>query len=111
MPAQQAVGKAVKCANPKIAGRHIQQALDAMPHLGCRFVGKGNRKQALWTEALDIDQPGGAMGQHAGLTATSAGDHQQRLRRRANSFALSVIQRIEYRGYVHRAWRFENEAV
>ena len=51
---------------------------------------------------FDVDQPGGAMHQHAGLAAAGAGDNEHRLGRRRHSFPLRVIQRFEDGGNVHQ---------
>ena len=92
---QQPMREAVKRADPQVVHRHIQKRLDTPAHLRRGLVGKGDRQQALWRYAFDVDQPCGSVHQHPGLAAASAGDDQQGLGWRGNGLPLRVIQGFE----------------
>ena len=88
-------------AYPEVCDRHVEQRFDAAPHLGRCLVGERDCQQALWRQSLDIDQPGGAMYEHARLAAAGTGDDERRLGRRRNSFALRVVEIFEDGRDVH----------
>ena len=95
VPAQQAMGDAVEGADPERASRDVEQRLDAAAHLGGRLVGEGDGQQALGCQARFLDQPGRAVGQHAGLAAAGTREHQRRRERRAHGRALRRVERVE----------------
>ena len=103
VPPQQAVRKAVERADPEMTDGHSEECLDAASHLRSRFVRKRDRKQPLRRDALDVDEPGSAMHEHAGLAAAGAGNDEGRLGRRGDRLALSLVQGFEDRGDVHEA--------
>lgn len=101
--------KAVKGADPELIDRNIQQRLNSAAHLGRGFIGKGNREQALRTDALDFDQPGSPVNKHPGFAAPGTGDNQRRPGGRSNGLPLCVVQRIKYRCNVHSRTRLLGE--
>ena len=56
----------------------VQQALDALAHLGGRLVGEGDGDDLVRTRQSLGDQIGDAMGDHPGLARAGAGKDQQR---------------------------------
>ena len=59
---------------------HAEQLLDAAAHLAGRLVREGDGEDAVRRDALDLDQPGDAVREHARLAAAGAGEHQHRAR-------------------------------
>ncbi len=110
VPPQQAVGEAVERAYPQVADGHAEQRLDTAAHFRRGLVGKRHGQQALRRDALDIDQPGGAVHEHAGLAAAGAGDNERRLGGRGDGLPLRVVQGFQYRGDVHEARNFSRIA-
>ncbi len=107
---QQAMSEAMKRADPQMVDGHAEQRLDAATHLGRCLVGKRDGQQALRRHALDIDQPGGPVHEHARLAAAGAGDDQRRLGGRRDGLALRIVEGFEYRGDVHEARKFSRIA-
>ena len=102
MPTQQAMGKPVKRSDPEVTNRCPKQRFDATAHFCGRFVGKGHGQQTLWRNAFDVDQPGCTMHEHTRFATTSAGDNQHGFGGCSNGLTLSVVQRFEDRGDIHR---------
>ena len=90
--AQHAMRKAVKRANPEVLHRQFEQGLDATAHLGGRLVGKRHGQQALWRDALDIDEPGGAVDEHARLAAAGASNDERGFCGCGDGLTLRVVQ-------------------
>ena len=95
------MGESVKGADPQVVGRHFEQRLDSATHFGGGLVGEGDGQQSLWRDTFDVDQPGGAMRQDAGLAAAGAGDDQQWLERGSNRLPLCIVKGFENRSDVH----------
>ena len=79
-----------------------QQSLDPAAHLGRRLVGEGHGQNAVRRSALDFDQPGDPMHQHARLAAAGAGQNQRGAERRGHRLALRVVQPVEQVRNIHR---------
>ncbi len=99
--AQQTVREAVEGAHPHAAHRDTQQLFGAAAHLGGGLVGEGHRQHAVGRGALDADQPGDAVHQHAGLAAAGTGDHQHRPGRAGHRVALGIVKGVEQIGNIH----------
>ncbi|MEA3219929.1 MAG: hypothetical protein OZX49_01025 [Immundisolibacter sp.] len=93
--AQQAVGDAVKRAHPHAPRRHRYQLADALAHLGRGLVGEGDGQNLQRRGTLDLDQPGDAVRQHAGLAAAGAGQHQGGLAGVGDGLALRRVQAVD----------------
>ena len=100
--AQQAMGQTVEGAHPHGTGGDAQQLLDPPAHLARRLVGEGHGQHRKGRQAANLADPGDAMGQHPGLAAAGAGQHQHRPRIGGYRLALRVVETVEYVGYVHR---------
>ena len=98
--AQQAMGQAVKGANPHALGADAHQLLDAVTHLGGGFVGKGHRQHRVQRGVFHRHQPGNAVHQYAGFAGASAGEHQLTTQRGCYSLALGVVEGIQQGGEV-----------
>src|ERR1700742_3755945 len=95
MNTQKTMRKPVKSSEPHGAARQSQQRLDAPAHLGCCLVGEGDGKNAVRRCALDLNEPGDPVHQHACLAAARAGKHQGRAQWRAYRLALRLIEAVE----------------
>ena len=117
--AQQPVRDAVERADPHRRARHAEQLLDAAAHLARGLVRERHGEDAVRRRALDLDDPGDAVREHARLAAAGAGEHQHRPERGGDGLALRVVEGVENRGEVHegahctvlfywenRLWRF-----
>ena len=91
--AQQAVGQAMKRAQPQRAARHSQQALDTGAHFGSGLVGEGDGQDAVRADTLCGDQPGDAMDEYPRLATAGTGEHQRRQQRGCDRLALGIVQR------------------
>ena len=89
---QQAMRDAVEGADPHGPHRHIDQAFDAVAHLGGGLVGEGHREDRMRRHAFHRNQPADAMGQHPGLAGAGTGQHQTVLGRCGHRFALCRVQ-------------------
>ncbi len=107
---QQAMGEAVERADPQVADGHVEQRLDAATHLRRRLVGERDGEKALGRHALDVDQPGRPVHEHARLAAAGPGDNEGRLRRGGDGQPLRIVEGFEYRGDVHEARKFSRIA-
>ncbi len=111
--AQQAVGDAVEGAHPHAARLAAELPGDARAHLAGRLVGEGHREDAVHRHAVHLVQPGDAVGQHAGLAGTGAGEDEIVARRGGHGLALGRVQPVEEVGDIHggilparRRWSF-----
>ncbi len=95
MQAQHAMREAVEGADPHRRGGNAEQRLDAPAHLARRLVGEGHREHRERRQAADLADPGDAVGEHAGLAAAGAGEHQDRAGLGADRLALALVQRID----------------
>mgnify|MGYP006973773135 CR=1 FL=1 len=100
------MGNTVKGADPERCTRHAKQRFDAGAHLPRGFVGEGHRHDAVWRSAFGLNQPRYTMREHTCLTTTGACQHQHRTDRCRDGFALSVVERIEYRREIHAGREF-----
>src|ERR1700753_236047 len=80
-----------------------QQSLYTAAHLGRCLVGEGDRENTVRGSALDFDEPGDPMHQHARLAAAGAGENERRAERRSPGLPLRVVQTVEQVRNVHRA--------
>ena len=90
--AQQAVGEAVKGADPHAAGAHRQHGRQAGEHFLGGFVGKCNRQDACGIDLTGLDQPGDAGGQHPRLARAGTGQDQRMLRRKGDGLELFGVE-------------------
>ena len=97
VPPQQAMGQAVKRADPEVIDGHTEQSLDAPAHLGSGLVRERNGQQALRCNSHDIDEPRGSMHEHARLAAAGARNDKHRLGGRRHGLTLRVVQGLEDR--------------
>src|SRR3546814_1436841 len=81
----------------------LQQLRGAAAHFRRRLVGEGDREDAVRGHAVDLVQPGDAMGQHPGLAGTGAREHQVMASGRGDGLALGRVQPIEQVGDIHPA--------
>ena len=100
---KQAMRDAMKGADPQRCAGHAKQRLDAGAHLAGRLVGEGHGDDAMDRGFFSLHQPDDAVGEHAGLAAARAGEHEHGTDGRGHGFALRFVQRVEDRGKVHGA--------
>ena len=101
--AQQAVGNAVKRADPHGPDGNVEQRLDALAHLSGRLVGESDRQHAMGRNPFRIDQPSDAVHEHPCLAATRSGKDQGVTDRCGHRLALRFVQTFENVGDVHEA--------
>ena len=99
--AQQPVRDAVEGPDPHATCTVRQQCGDARAHFGSGFIGEGDRQNAVQRNIEDLIEPTYAVGQHAGLSGTGAGQHQIRARLGTDGLALRRIQGIDEAGDIH----------
>ena len=99
--AQQPVRDAVEGADPHAEPGHAEQLLDAAAHLARGLVRERHGEDAVRRGALDLDDPGDAVGEHARLAAAGAGQHEHGPERGGDRLALRVVQGIQNRGQIH----------
>ena len=73
---QEAMGEAVKGADPKLARGNGNELLKPRPHLRGGLVRKGHGQKAMGRQPLGLGKPGHAMGEHTGLPRAGAGEHE-----------------------------------
>jgi hypothetical protein len=103
--AQQAMRQAVEGADPHArapAATARCSALGARAHLAGGLVGERHRKDAVRRHAVHLVEPGDAVGEHAGLAGTGAGEDQVVTGRCGDGLALRRIQRVEQVRNIHR---------
>ena len=64
-------------------------------HLAGGLVGEGHGQDAVGGNAAHADQVGDAVGEHPGLAASGAGQHEQRALGRLDGLALLGVQAFE----------------
>ena len=85
------MGQAVEGAYPHAGRTAAEHLLDALAHFGSGLVGKGHRQDAVGRGVFQLDQPGNAVHQHAGLAGARTGKHQLPAQGRSHSLALGVV--------------------
>ena len=69
----------MKSAYPHAPQRHPQKLINALAHFSRRFVGKGNRQDAVRGDIVDLNFPGDTMHQYPRFTTASSGQNKQML--------------------------------
>jgi len=80
------------------------QAFDAAEHLVCRFVCKRYGEDPTRMDAQLTDEPGDAIGDHAGLARAGAGEHEQGAGTVRHRLALLLIQSCEVDHFVDASY-------
>ena len=102
MGAQEAVGDAVERADPHPSDGAFEDRLDAPPHLARRLVGEGDGEDPGGACLPGRDEPRDAVGEHPGLPAPRAGEHQGVPGLGGYRGALLVVERLDdVRDVVH----------
>ena len=79
LAAQQAGADGMEGAQPEtLRGQFAEHAPHAVVHLAGGLVGEGDRQHLPGTDALPGDEPGDALGEHAGLAGTGACQDEHR---------------------------------
>ena len=99
--AQQAVGDAVKRADPQPADGLIQHGFDPAAHFGGGLVGESHGQNRPGRGVFHRQQPSDASGQHPGLAAAGTGQYAQGTQRRGDRLALGFVEIFENPGNVH----------
>ena len=100
--AQEAVGDAVEGADPHPPDGALEDRLDARPHLARRLVGEGDGEDPGGTRLPGRDEPRDAVGEHPGLAASRAGEHERVAGLGGHRGALLVVERLDdVRDVVH----------
>ena len=100
--AEEPVGDAVEGADPHPPDGALEDRLDARPHLARRLVGEGDGEDPGGTRLPGGDEPGDAVGEHPGLPASRAGEHQRVAGLGGHRGALLVVERLDdVRDVVH----------
>ena len=89
---QDARAQGVEGAHGHVARLLADQRQDALAHLGGGLVGERDGQDLPGPHALDADQVGDPMGQHARLAAARAGQDEQRPLRRGDGAGLLGVE-------------------
>jgi hypothetical protein len=87
----------VKSREPHVLGLETQKLVHALAHLARRLVGEGDGEDALGSDATDPDQVGDPVGEDAGLSASRAGNHEERTLGRLHGRPLLCVQALDDR--------------
>ena len=90
--AQKPVTQPVKGAHPKAAHINRHHSRQAREHLSRRFIGKGDRQNALRRHLPRLHQPSNARGQHPRFARTSPRQNQAMLGWQTHRLPLRLIQ-------------------
>ena len=94
--AQHAHAHRVKRADPEIACRGADHALESRLHLARGLIGKGDREDAIRENFLLVEQVRDAVRKHAGLPGTGPGEDQTRPVGMFDGSALNVVEQFGF---------------
>jgi len=95
--AQQARAHAVEGADPHGARDRSHEAADALLHLAGGLVGEGDGHHLVGPHAVNLDEVGHAVREHAGLARPGAGEDEQRALEVGDGGALLFVEAGEER--------------
>jgi hypothetical protein len=101
VPAQQAVRDAVEGADGETLRAAGDQLVQARAHLARGLVGEGDGEDRPRRRVFHLGEPADAVGEHARLAGTGAGQHQVMAGRGADGFALRVVERVDQVRDIH----------
>ena len=95
--AQDAGAEGMEGAHGHLAALVADQGQDALAHLGGGLVGEGHGQDLPGLHALDADEVGDAVGQHAGLAGAGTGQDEQRPLGRGDGARLLGVEPLDDR--------------
>ena len=95
IPPQHPGAQGVERAGLDVAAALTDEADDPLAELAGGLVGERHGEDAARRDALDADQIGDAVGEHAGLARAGAREDQQRPLRRGDGTGLLGVERLE----------------
>jgi hypothetical protein len=94
--AQDTSADRVEGPHPQVPVLPAQETPQPLAHLPRRFVGESDCENVVGREAALPDEVSHAVGEHAGLATSRAGEYQQRALTVKDGISLAIVQSCEY---------------